>query len=62
MKLRSTTEYDLAAQELSELREALGPQRGPKRAQAVAEKLVADNPTLNRLKSALRKHGLIAKR
>jgi hypothetical protein len=62
VKLGSTAEYELAAQELADLREALGPNRGPKRAQAVAEKLVADNPTLNRLKSALRRHGLIAKR
>lgn len=58
VKLRSTSEYEQAAQELAELREALG----PKRAQVVAETLVRENPTLNRLKSALRKQGLIAKR
>jgi hypothetical protein len=62
VKERSTTGYERAAQELSDLREALGPKRGPARAQKIAADLAAANPTLNLLKSALRRHGLLAKR
>lgn len=56
---RSRESYALAAQELADLREALGPKRGPGRAQKVAEQLVEANPTLRLLKSALRKHDLL---
>jgi hypothetical protein len=62
VKERSTTSYEQAAQKLADLREALGPKRGPARAQKAAADLVGANPTLNRLKSALRKHGLLPKR
>lgn len=61
VKLRSTSEYAQAAQELLDLSEALGPKRGPKRARTVAEQLVRDHPTLNHLKAALRKRGLLPK-
>lgn len=61
VKQRSTFEYELAAQDLLDLSEALGPKRGPKRARSVAEQLVRKNPTLNCLKSALRKRGLLPK-
>jgi hypothetical protein len=62
VKERSTTRYEEAAQELVDLREALGPKRGPARVQNIAADLAAANPTLNLLKSALRKHGLLPKR
>lgn len=61
VKMRSTSEYEQAAQELLELSEALGPKRGPRRARSVAEQLVRKNPTLNRLKASLRKRGLLPK-
>ena len=56
---RSTDSYRKAASELVDLREALGPDAGPARVKAIAQKLRRDNPTLNRLTSALRKHGLL---
>ena len=62
VKQRSTADYQQAAQQLADLREALGPKHGPKRAQAIAERLIRDNPTLYRLKSALRQQGLIPDR
>jgi len=58
VKQRSTTSYELAAQELADLREALNSAEGNRKVAAVATKLFRDNPTLNRLKSALRKKGL----
>lgn len=61
VKKRSTKCYDEAAQSLADLREALGPEHGPPQAQAVAEKLRRENPTLKLFVSALRKHGLLAK-
>jgi hypothetical protein len=59
VKLRSTSEYERAARELADLREALGPEAGPPRARAVAEELRRANPTLKLLVAALRKQGLL---
>ncbi|MBI2481552.1 MAG: hypothetical protein HYV60_23795, partial [Planctomycetia bacterium] len=61
VKMRSTSDYEQAARELAELREALGPTHGEKQAREVAAQLVRDNPTLRRLKSALRGQGLLSK-
>lgn len=61
VKLRSASNYRLAAQQLADLREALGAVRGAKKAADAAQRLVKANPTLHRLKSELRKQGLIAK-
>ncbi|MEZ6133999.1 MAG: hypothetical protein R3C53_03715 [Pirellulaceae bacterium] len=58
MKARSTDKYYAAASILVELRDALGPERGPRRADAAAKKLVRDHPTLSYLKKALREQGL----
>lgn len=58
-KERSTASYQQAASELADLREALGPERGPAEATAVAEKLRRANPKLNLLISALRKKDLL---
>ena len=59
VKLRSTSEYQQAARELADLREALGPEAGLARARAVAEELRRANPTLKLLVTALRKQGLL---
>ncbi|MEQ9406515.1 MAG: hypothetical protein RIK87_02270 [Fuerstiella sp.] len=59
VKQRGTISYELAARELADLREALNSEQGNRQVAAVAEKLARDNPTLNRLKSALRKKGLL---
>jgi hypothetical protein len=59
VKMRSVESYQQAAEELADLREALGPEKGPARARAIAEKLRRANPRLNRLTAALRKHGLL---
>lgn len=56
---RSTAAYERAARELVDLQEALGPEKGPSRARTVAERLRRKHPRLNRLVSALRKHGLL---
>ena len=55
-KERAVQSYEQAARELADLREALGPERGPAQPRAVAEKLRRENP---RLIAALRKHGLL---
>lgn len=57
--VRAVEDYEQAASELADLREALGPERGPAAAGAVAEKLRRENPRLQRLSSALRKRGLL---
>jgi len=62
VKQRSTSSYEQAAQELSDLREALGKPEGADKAQKVASQLVRSHPTLNRLKAALRQHGLLPQR
>lgn len=59
VKVRSTDNYQQAATELAELREALDPEHGPATAQAIAKKLRAENPTLGRLIAALRKQDLL---
>lgn len=59
VKERSVSSYQQAARELVDLREALGPEVGPERAKAVAEKLRRANPKLNQLISTLRKQGLL---
>jgi len=59
VKLRSTDCYRQAAQELVDLREALGPDDGPAKAKAIAARLRRANPTLRILVSELRKQGLL---
>lgn len=59
---RSTSSYQQAAQELSDLREALGETTGTQKAQTVARQLVRSHPTLNRLKAALRQQRLLPER
>jgi len=59
VKERSLTDYEQAAAELADLCEALGPDKGPKQAQAAAEKLRRQYPTRKLLISALRKRGLL---
>lgn len=58
VKARSTDNYYEAASILADLRDALGPEKGPKRANAAAEKLVRAHPTLSYLKKALCEQGL----
>ena len=58
-KERSVASYERAARELVDLREALGPDAGPQRARAIAEKLRRENPRLKRLVAALRGQGLL---
>jgi hypothetical protein len=60
VKMRSTEAYQQAAQELADLREAIGPKFGPAQAQAAAEKLRRENPNLKMLISALKKQGLLS--
>lgn len=59
VKERSIDSYQQAADQLADLREALGPDLGPKRARTVAEGLRRKNPTLRNLIAALRKRGLL---
>jgi hypothetical protein len=59
VKMCSVESYQQAAEELAELREALGPKVGPARARAVAEKLRRDNPRHKHLIAALRKQDLL---
>ena len=59
VKLRSAANYEKAAAELADLREALGGELGTARARAVAEKLRRDNPRVHGLTAALRKQGLL---
>jgi hypothetical protein len=56
---RSTTSYEKAAAALADLREALGPELGPKKANAVAERLRRQNPTRRQLARALRERGFL---
>jgi hypothetical protein len=51
--------YEQAAQELADLRDALGPQRGPEQALAIARKLHRENSRLHFLTNALRKRLLL---
>jgi hypothetical protein len=59
VKKRSTTDYENAARELAQLRDALGPKLGPARARAVAEQLHREYPRFHHLTSALRRQGLL---
>lgn len=59
VQYRSTENYEQAAEELADLREALGPDEGPARAKAVAAKLRAKNPTLKLLIRALKQRRLL---
>jgi hypothetical protein len=59
VKERSARSYDQAAQQLADVREALGPKQGAARARTVAEKLRRENPRLHLLIAALRKRGLL---
>ncbi len=56
---RSGNSYKQAARELAELREALGPEKGPDYVQAVAGKLHADNARRYALTAALRGEALL---
>jgi hypothetical protein len=58
---RSTNDYRRAAERLSELREALAESDQSSLAEKFAQKLKAANPTLNILKSELRRHGFASK-
>lgn len=59
VKQRSTDSYRQAAEQLVDLREALGSEAGPARARKVAQHLRRKNPTLKILSGTLRKHGLL---
>lgn len=59
VKIGSTKNYEQAAQELADLREALGPERGPETAHSLAQQLKDRNPKRNRLSAALKRHGLL---
>ena len=61
VKLRSVGSYEEAAQDLADLREALGPEHGPARARTIAEKLRRENPRLHHLTAALRRKGVLDK-
>lgn len=56
---RGTDNYQAAAEILHDLREALGGDEGGRIARRQAAKLAKKHPTLNRLKSSLRKLGLL---
>jgi hypothetical protein len=49
----------LTASQLADLREALGPELGPKRAKALAQSLRRKNPRAHHLIAALRKRELL---
>jgi hypothetical protein len=54
-----TENYEAAAEILHDLREAIGGEEGDRIARGCASRLAKKNPTLNRLKSSLRKQGLL---
>ena len=56
---RGTSNYKLAAEILADLREAIGGARGAKLTRKHAAHLVRKHPTLNQLKSSLRKSGVL---
>lgn len=56
---RGTDNYQAAAEILNDLREAVGGDEGDKIARRYAANLAKKYPTLNRLKSSLRKRGLL---
>ena len=56
---RGTHNYKAAAEILSDLREAVGGEEGAQITRMHAAHLAKKHPTLNHLKSSLRKHGLL---
>ncbi|MDZ7617689.1 MAG: hypothetical protein U1E05_11830, partial [Patescibacteria group bacterium] len=56
---RSGNGYKHAAKQLAELREAMGPEKGPAYVQAIARKLHNENPKRHSLTAALRAEGLL---
>jgi hypothetical protein len=54
-----TDNYQAAAEILHDLREAIGGEKGDRIARGCASRLAKKHPTLNRLKSSLRKQGLL---
>lgn len=54
-----TVNYNAAAEILADLREAIGGEKGKKRAHDCAKKIAKAHPMLNMLKSSLRKRGLL---
>ena len=56
---RSVASYKQAAEELADLRDALGPDAGAEQARAIAEKLRRANPRRGHLAAALRRQGLL---
>ena len=56
---RGTDNYKAAADILADLREAIGGEEGDKIARRHAAHLAKKYPTLNQLKSSLRKRGLL---
>lgn len=56
---RGTANYKAATEMLADLREAVGGDEGEKITRKHAAHLVKKHPTLNRLKSSLRKRGLL---
>ncbi|MGB7345190.1 MAG: hypothetical protein WBD20_13330 [Pirellulaceae bacterium] len=54
-----TVNYKAAAKILADLREAVGGEKGKKLAHVCAQKIAKAHPTLNMLKSSLRKRGLL---
>ncbi len=59
---RSTTDYELAAAELADLRDAMNSAAGDKLVTKAVASLIEKYPTLNNLKSSLRKRGLMPPR
>jgi uncharacterized Zn finger protein len=56
---RSTDNYKAAAEILNDLREVVGGDKGDQMARNCAANLAKKYPTLNHLKSSLRKRGLL---
>ena len=56
---RGTSNYETAAEMLADLREAVGGAKGKQMTRKHVAHLVKTYPTLTRLKSSLRKHGLL---
>ena len=59
---RSTMDYELAAAELADLRDAMNSAAGDKLVTKAVASLIEKYPTLNNLKSSLRKRGLMPPR
>jgi hypothetical protein len=59
VKERTIMNYEQAASELADLREALGTECGPAKVRAVAEALRSEYPRLRLLTAALRKRNLL---